>query len=66
MYENADISFNDKLCLTKIIINKYPTLSINKIFLDIYIKAETLQQKFHLFLPFDKILTIDGLFIEYN
>ena len=47
MYENADISFNDKLCLTKIIINKYPTLSINKIFLDIYIKAETLQQKFH-------------------
>ena len=58
-----DIPFKGILIFIKRLAEKYPELNLNKDWLEIYIRAETLQNKFNLNLPLRDILKVEGLFI---
>ena len=63
-FKNDGTTFRGILILIKRMNEKFADLKINKEWINIYLRAEVLQNKYNLELPLKEILTAEGLFVE--
>jgi hypothetical protein len=63
-FNNEAIPFRSVLIFIKKLNETFVEARITKEWIDIYLRAEALQNKFKLDLPLRNIFTVDGIFLE--
>ena len=63
-FKNEGATFRGTLIFIRKMNERFADLKINKEWINIYLRAEALQNKFNLELPLKEILTAEGLFVE--